>query len=735
MLVALAILVPGLLFGYRLLQNRTAGIEATVNRLADTAAAIAEDLDEKVQGTAQLLYGLSRAHDLDTQDKAACSRFLSAVREEYPQYTGILTINPDGRLFCDSLNTGRQLDLNDRAYVKQARDMTGGVALEPTFGRLTNLAVLQIAQPARSEAGDLRFILLASLNLTKFADAHLRRPGAMEILIVDKAGVVLAWLPQGQHHMVAGGSIAETALFRAAAATTGAGVIEVAGPDGEDQVWAVATTSPTVAQTGLKIMAGLHRRDLVAAENRRLLEGGATLALVSVLLFVGVWIVAELSLRRQIGRIGAVANRLAAGDLGARIEPPHPRGEIGALMAQLNRTAESLEQQRAAIEDLNLRLRQSQKMEAVGQLTGGIAHDFNNLLTVILGNADLLRDSLKHDRDLHGIADLTLRAAERGAELTNRLLAFGRRQALDPAPTDINKLIAAMEKLLRRTLGEHVEIEMVQSGGLWKAMVDSGQLESAILNLCLNARDAMGIGGRLTIETANTRLDAAYAAGQPELEPGQYVMVAVSDTGAGMDAQTLERAFEPFFTTKDVGKGSGLGLSMVYGFVKQSKGHVRIYSEQGQGTTVKLYLPRAYGDRAEEDEAVGGAARNGHEKILLVEDDDLVRSHVSAQLAGLGYEVVAVENGPDALDALRRDVGIDLLFTDIVMPGGINGRQLADEAKKLRPSMPVLFTSGYTENAIVHHGRLDPGVHLLQKPYRRQELAAKIREVLDRPLD
>jgi len=731
-LVALAILVPGLLFGLRLLQNRADGIAATVSRLADTAGAIAADMDEKVQGTAQLLYGLSRARDLDTTDRLACSRFLSAVREEYPQFTGILTINPDGRLFCDSLNTGRELDLNDRAYFKQALGMDGGVALEPTFGRLTNLAVLQIAQPARGDGGAIRFVLLASLNLTKFADAHLRHPAPAQIVLVDKAGTVLAWLPAADQRARAGSSIADTALFRAVAAQTGAGVVEVAGIDGAEEVWAVAAMSPTLARTGLKVLVGLPKRDLVAEENRRLVEGMATLAVVSILLFVGVWVVAELSIRRQIGRIGAMATRLAQGDLGARIAPPHPRGEIGALMAQLNRTAESLEQQRAAIEDLNQRLRQSQKMEAVGQLTGGVAHDFNNLLTVILGSNEMLVQSLAGNHELRGMAELAVKAAERGAELTNRLLAFGRRQALSPTPSDINRLLAGMEKLLRRTLGEHVDIEMVQSGGLWRAMVDTGQIENAILNLCLNARDAMPQGGRLTIETANVRLDAAYADRHSELEPGQYVMVAVSDTGTGMDSGTLERAFEPFFTTKGVGKGSGLGLSMVYGFIKQSKGHVRIYSEQGQGTTVKLYLPRAFaGKAAGEEEAAGVAAtRRGNERILLVEDDELVREHVSAQLKSLGYDVVAAPNGPEALDLIRR-LAFDLLFTDIIMPGGMNGRQLADEAKTLRPTMPVLFTSGYTENAIVHHGRLDPGVHLLQKPYRRQELAAKLREVLD----
>jgi PAS domain S-box-containing protein len=375
-------------------------------------------------------------------------------------------------------------------------------------------------------------------------------------------------------------------------------------------------------------------------------------------------------------------------------------------------------------------LNHAQRLEAVGQLTGGVAHDFNNLLTVILGSAEQLEEQLA-DSHLRRIAVMSRTAAERGAELTNRLLAFSRRQALDPRVTDINKLIAGMDGLLRRTLGEHVEIELVRGGGLWEALIDAPQLENAILNLCLNARDAMPAGGRLTIETANVRLDQSYAARNDDVTPGQYVMVAVSDTGAGMDPDTLQRAFEPFFTTKEVGKGSGLGLSMVYGFTKQSNGHAKIYSEPGQGTAVKLYLPRAETaertvDNVGADEHVVG----GTEKVLLVEDDQLVRDHVAAQLEALGYRVVGAASGPEALRHLRESDDFDLLFTDIVMPGGMNGRQLAEEAHLMKPGLPVLFTSGYTENAIVHHGRLDPGVHLLNKPYRRQELAAKVRQVL-----
>ncbi|MBC2769223.1 hybrid sensor histidine kinase/response regulator [Pusillimonas minor] len=376
------------------------------------------------------------------------------------------------------------------------------------------------------------------------------------------------------------------------------------------------------------------------------------------------------------------------------------------------------------------RLNQSQKMEAIGQLTGGIAHDFNNLLTVILGNAELLKESLDDQPSLRLFAEMSASAAERGAELTNRLLAFARRQALEPKVIDTNKLVSGIEGLLRRALNEDIDIELVRGGGVWPAEVDPSQLESAILNMAINARDAMPGGGKLTIETANARLDDAYAESHPDVKPGQYVMISVSDTGTGMPAEVIAKAFEPFYTTKPAGKGSGLGLSMVYGFVKQSGGHIKIYSEIGEGTTIRLYFPRANPTGIDDAFEPARAVVPGHEHILVVEDDDLVRTHVVTQLKGLGYRVTEAASGQVALDLIKRHNDIDLLFTDVVMPGGMNGRQLADQAMALRPQLKVLYTSGYTENAIVHHGRLDQGVHLLAKPYRRSDLAAKLRKAL-----
>jgi PAS domain S-box-containing protein len=377
------------------------------------------------------------------------------------------------------------------------------------------------------------------------------------------------------------------------------------------------------------------------------------------------------------------------------------------------------------------RLHQAQKMDAVGQLTGGVAHDFNNLLTVIIGNLDLDRGRLP--AEFRPAIEQALRAAERGAALTHRLLAFSRRQTLIAEKLDLNRLAADMEDLLRRTLGEHVEIEMKLPGGLWPALADKGQVENALLNLAINARDAIAVGGKLTIETGNMHLDADYAAHNADVTAGDYVMLAVTDTGAGMPPQVVEHAFEPFFTTKDIGKGTGLGLSMIYGFAKQSRGHVKIYSEVGHGTTVRLYLPRlsAGVTSAETVAATPSPHPRGGETILVVEDDVQVRAFVLGQLRDLGYRVIEAADGPQAQEILESDAAIDLLFTDVVMPGGLTGRQLAEAAKQRRPALKTLFTSGYTEDSVQRLGQMDPGVRLLSKPYRRHDLAMRIREALD----
>ena len=384
--------------------------------------------------------------------------------------------------------------------------------------------------------------------------------------------------------------------------------------------------------------------------------------------------------------------------------------------------------ERLALEE---QLQQSQRLEAVGQLTGGVAHDFNNLLTVILGNSELLEEQLEHTPLLRDSARLIRGAAERAAELTRRLLAFARRQPLAPEIVDVNELINGLTPLLRPTLHEHLDFSIVPCASPWPAFIDPGQLESAILNLCINARDAVPGNGCIVLETANVTLDGDYARRASEVVPGDYVQVVVSDTGEGIPAAALKKVFEPFFTTKPKGKGTGLGLSMVYGFVKQSRGHIKIYSEPGEGTTVKLYLPRA--DRDDERSIPPASpVRFSHraETVLLVEDDSAVRDQAASQLRNLGYRVISAVNGKAAL-AILQEQDVDLLFADVIMPGGPNGPELARLARQRLPSLPVLYTSGYTENAIVHQGRLDAGVHLLEKPYHRADLARKVRDALD----
>jgi PAS domain S-box-containing protein len=390
-------------------------------------------------------------------------------------------------------------------------------------------------------------------------------------------------------------------------------------------------------------------------------------------------------------------------------------------------TATDLSKQHEAEE----RLRQSQKMDAIGQLTGGVAHDFNNVLTVITGTIEILQEGMADRPELAAIAQLIDDAATRGAEITSQLLTFARRQPLQPREIDVNGMVTDTARLLKSILGEHIEIALLLANDAWSALADPSQLSAAIVNLAVNARDAMPGGGKLTLETANIMLDEVGASGDGKVKTGEFVMIAVTDTGQGIPADIRDRVFEPFFTTKGIGRGTGLGLSMVYGFAKQSGGTVEIDSEEGRGTVIKLYLPRSAGQAATKAEPVhASGVPRGHETILVVEDDALVQGYVIAQLGGLGYRTLVASDGAAALALVDQGIAFDLLFTDMIMPGGMNGRELAEAVRKRRAEVKVLYTSGYTDNALVHEGHLDPGVALLGKPYRKSDLAQKIREVL-----
>ncbi len=506
------------------------------------------------------------------------------------------------------------------------------------------------------------------------------------------------------------------------------------GPHGPLSDYVHVLANPAyAANAGIPNVVGQKVRDMVPDEAEGWVEIYRNVLLSGV----------PVRFERELERTGRYLELAAF-----RVEPVERR-QVAVLfqdVTQRHRTDQALRElndtlERRVQEELDHRLRteealrQSQKMEAVGQLTGGIAHDFNNMLAVVVSSLDLLaRKYLRDDALAMRYVDSARNATKRAAQLTQRLLAFSRQQPLRPSALNVNRLVAGMSDLLRHSMGGAIEVETVLGGGLWLTHADPNQLENAILNLSVNARDAMPDGGRLTIETANSHLDERYASEQVGVAAGQYVMVAVSDTGGGMTPDVVARAFDPFFTTKEVGRGTGLGLSQVYGFVKQSGGHVRIYSEPGQGTTVKIYLRRLL-NAAEDDVATDTPPvmplSDGQETVLVVEDEESVRRSSVEALTELGYRVLEASGGEAALKLIDTHPEIALVFADVVMPG-MNGRKLADEVRRRRPALKVLFTTGYTRNAVVHNGVLDAGVELLGKPFTLDELAARVRAVLDK---
>ena len=860
LLVLFATSMPVLLIGWLFYDYRDTEIAGARRSLSATAGYLALNLNDKVRGTAQLLYGLSHARELEDPDRDMCSAFLAAVLKEYLQFTGIITIKPDGQLDCDSLLTGRSLDLTDRGYFRTLATSRAPLALEPVFGRLTGIGVMQVAFAARHETGSLRFVLLASLDLEQYVqDVSKSLPFQSAILVLtDDKGTVLARHPKRENAV--GVTLPAASVDRLIRAPPGGAPREAEDTYGTARIWAVGAL-PVVPDPGLRILIGALEADMTAAADRRLLQALAVLAIVSVIVFAGAFLLAEHSIRRPVGKLSAIVDRVGTGDLSARVGPFYARNEIGALGRSFDAMAEAIERHQAALtasearakkrsrdmdalfqasphaiialdraakvmwwnpaaerifghraEDVigrphpvvpesesahfrshferaiageklrNIRgtrqakdgrkievefssapltdtggnaigvvyvvndvtertqlerqFLQAQKMEAVGQLTGGIAHDFNNLLGVLIGNLDLLRERLGGNPEALELADAALDAGLRGSELNKRLLAFARRQTLSPEIVDVNTTLTAMTELLKRSLGERIDIHLECAADVWPVKVDPAQMESAIVNLAVNARDAMPEGGMLTLETRNATLDADYAARHMGVNPGDYVMLAVTDTGTGMAPEILRRVFDPFFTTKPVGKGTGLGLSMVYGFLKQSGGHVNVYSEPDKGTTVRLYLPRAAsGEARREAPAVGESGeRAGNELVLVVEDNPDMRRVAVRQLKELGYRVAEAENADRARALLDEGLRPDLMFVDVIMPGSTDGIAFAEEVADRLPGVRILLTSGFTERATVEarkrEGRALPFA-LLGKPYRKTDLARAIRASLD----
>jgi signal transduction histidine kinase/ActR/RegA family two-component response regulator len=629
-------------------------------------------------------------------------RFVAMIAS-YSQVTAVIVLDADGHplIATSRYPVDRAVSFSDRDYFRTLRDT--GIAMEIgglVNGRLTRQDLFSVAIRRGAAGQTFTGAILIGVSPSYFADFDQTLfSGDLDYTagLLRSDGTVLANYPDT---MATNESpVRDQMLLDAIARTPKGGMVE--GPSSADGTVRLIAYR-RLGDFPLIVTVG-RRWSSVILEWRNLMATHLIFGVPATLCLLLLSVLATRQLRRQQETLAQLRNE---------------------------------EQRRELAEEA---LRQSQKMEAIGRLTGGIAHDFNNHLTVISSNVELLQRRMPQGSEaLARLADAAMSGVQRAATLTHRLLAFSRQQPLDPEPLDLGRLVTDMSDLLRRTLGEDVAIETVLAGGLWQTRVDANQLENVLLNLAVNARDAMPNGGKLTIETANAHLDDAYAASHAEVSAGQYVMLAVTDTGMGMAPEVIEKAFEPFFTTKPLGQGTGLGLSMVYGFIKQSGGHVAIYSEPGQGSTLKVYLPRFVTPDtkpAAGDAMAPSRQRGSGETILVVEDDEDVRRSSVEALREMGYEVL--EAG-DAMDGVRLIVdrgGIDLLFTDVGLPGGVNGRALADAARSAQPGLRVLFTTGYTRNAILHNGVLDPGVHFIAKPFNLTALAAKVREVLAAPVD
>ncbi len=636
-------------------------------------------------------------------NEADFNRRIKTLTDTLPQFADIWIVGADGHPLVSGtvFPIPRQLDLSDRDYFSALRDnkATGLYVGDVVTSRATNQRgqprFFALSRKRTAPDGSFAGVIVMSISPDYFRDYYATLTQPIVAALIRADGVVLARYPEVPFPArLTRGNTFQSALEEG----HDSGLLRVVSAlDGKERIFSFRK----LPRIPVYMTAGVDTADIkdawLAGMSRHLIFGlPATAAMIALCL---------LALRRT--------RRETAANLKLR-------EEIG---------------RREATEEA---LRQSQKMDAVGRLTGGIAHDFNNLLTAIIGNLDLALRRVSGEDRVHTWLSNCRQAAERAATLVQRLLAFSRQHPLEVKAVDINRLVQGMSELMHRALGETVATETVLAGGLWKVAIDPNQLENAILNLAVNARDAMPDGGRLTIETANCHLDEHYIElTGAEIAAGQFVMVAVSDSGSGMSADVMNRAFEPFFTTKPAGVGTGLGLSQVYGFARQSGGHIRIYSEVGEGTTIKLYFPRLTGQHdipawsVRESGAPSPDSVGGNESVLVVEDDPQVNKLAVETLEEHGYRVLSAPDGPTALRMLDDAPPIDLLLTDVVLPNGMNGRQLSDEMLRRRPDIKVLFVTGYTRNAIIHHGRLDPDIDLLTKPFTADALTRKVRQILD----
>lgn len=708
LLVAASLLFPVAVFaiasaiGYRQqFADATMRLERTLDVVHEHATKVFETFELAARYTDQMVNvpdAMIRANEREFNQR------LKILTNAMPQLLDIWITGADGKpLVSGTVYPMPDLDVNDREYFTALKDNPNLLLYvsELLDSRVENFKFFSYSKRRSSPDGLKTFngIITISAKPDYFVQfySNLPRLDSDIVQLVREDGALLARFPSNPDFPRRFPPESETA---AALKTGNSGLIEATSViDGQQRIFAYRR----LPNVNVFTLVGIDRQSIIEEWLTKL----AYYLIFGIPATLALFALSVIALRRTRGATVALA-------------------QLQREVTRRERTEEAL--------------RQSQKMEAVGRLTGGIAHDFNNLLTAILGNVDLaLRRVPDGDERLKRTLNSARQASQRAATLIQRLLAYSRQHPLEEKAVDLNKLVQGMSELLRRSIGENITVETVLAGGLWKTAIDPNQLENAILNLAINARDAMPNGGRLTIETANTYLDEAYAAAQGgDIAAGQYVMLAITDSGSGMTKDVLERAFEPFFTTKPTGVGTGLGLSMVYGFVKQSGGHIAIYSEPGEGTSIKLYLARLPQDSAIEPWNPVEPAQSAppesaalKDTILLVEDDEEVNRFSTDVLRDEGYDVISTHEGPSALRLLDANPHIKMLFTDVVLPGGMNGRQIADEALRRRPDLKVLFATGYTRNAIIHQGRLDADVDLLTKPFTSDELVKKVRQILE----
>lgn len=691
-------LIAGWISYGQYISEATERLQRTVSAMQEHASKVFETFAISERYLEELFNNVpsSAIRDREAEYSGRIRTFIQSL----PQLRDLWVIDSNGRPLAAGTiyPLPRELDLSDRSYFEAHKKADIDIYIsEVVDARAANTDFFAITRKRVSNGGDFDGVYLVSIAPEYFSNyyATLPRSDLSVAGLVRNDGVALARFPaNSEFRRSAPGST----FMRAIAANPEGGVTD--GPssvDGERRIGAYRK----LPNYDVYVYAALD----VPHVRARWMQAMAThliFGLPATLMMVGLGIFALHQARRE-----ATANAL-------------------------------LRQEAARRQSTELALRQAQKMEAVGRLTGGIAHDFNNLLTAIIGNVELaLRRNSSEDTRVANSLNAIRQASMRAATLVQRLLTFSRQHPQEIKVVNVNRLVTEMSEILHRAIGETVRVETVLASGLWKTAIDPNQLESAILNLAVNARDAMTNGGRLTIETSNAYLDEAYVRqSSAEVEAGQFVLVAVSDTGSGMSAEVRDRAFDPFFTTKPAGAGSGLGLSMVYGFVKQSHGHIQIYSEIGQGTSIKMYFPRlsdpsAFPAWEEDAEPMAPGSDEHSEAILLVEDDADVSRFVVDALGDIGYRVTHAATAAEALEKLKTMPDVALLFTDVILPGGMNGRELANTVKETHPDLPVLFATGYTRNAIIHHGRLDSDVDLLTKPFTTEAMAKKVREVLD----